>query len=178
MVNLIQNIIIWLFFAPGLLFCKDIQPWYLRVLLVVISPSTWMISMFALLVIVALNSPGGLFPEGEYNVEHRYKNTADISKVTRSYIPECDTIDAVFYRLGLEYDVCEQFRMKNKLSDKEKEKLSKECSESLSWMETDSTYEYNYVTNDQTKKTDIGYDYFRLTINKNDSLMTIHYGDY
>ena len=174
----IPNIIIWLFFAPALLFCNDIKPWYLKLIFILIAPSTYIVMFFAALLIVPIFVDIDI-PESDntFKIEHKYKNALDISEETRSYIPECDTVSAVYHDFWLDYNVCEKFRMKKQLSHKEKNILSEQCSRSQQWTETDSTYSYRCVRDAEKEKSD-GYDYFEVTINKNDSLLTVDYGEY
>ena len=172
MINLLQNIFIWLFFAPGLLLAKDIQPWYKRVFLVLIAPSTWMILMFLSMVTAILfTSPDDFFGY-PHNVYHKYKSAADISYVTQSYIPECDTLGAEFHPCGIDFDIQENFILKRGLTKQDKDSLTNLCEHSSQWSETDTTY--NYVGGDVRHD----YDYFHLEIDKRTGKLIINYGTY
>ena len=163
----------WMLFAPALLFAKEIKPW-LRVVLVFIAPSTYFVIAFLIILISSFYLSTNIGQQ--FAVGHKYKNAYDIAVVTRSYIPECDTLGAEFFDFGMDYEIEEKFRIKGGLTEMDRDILSKESVSSLQWIETDSTYVYDDRENISNGTSRQDYDIFEIEINKKNGIMTVKYG--
>ena len=166
-------ILTWLFFAPILVFYKNIQPWYVKLLLIVLSPFTVVLLFMLSVFFAVLKSP----VDSSYEIYHNFKNAEEIARITHSYIPPCDTISAIHYHYGMDYTVFEKFYLKHALTPNEIKLLKAECKKSKDWTETDSTFIYNDAENIFNQTTAHHYDFLSVTIPKKGKIMVMKYGD-
>ena len=174
MKNKIDIILTWIFMAPFLIFNKDIQPWYVKLLLIVLSPFSIVFFFFGALFFSVLSMP----LSSSYEIYHNFKNAEDIAEITHSYIPPFDTVSAIHYQYGVDYTAVEKYYLRKPLTNQEIKKLTAECKKSTDWTETDSTYVYDDGENILNQETDHHYDFLKVIIPKKGKIMRMEYGDY
>ena len=165
---------IWLFFTPFLLFSKCIRPWWLRIILILISPMTIILSFLCAVLMIFATAP----ENQRWASYHEFHNEDDISQMTYAPIPPCDTICAIYNDLGLDYDKKELFIMKHEMTSREKRLLRSTCATVEFWSETDSTFEFYRSDSILNTRSNHRYDYLTVSVPKKGQKMELHYGRY
>ena len=130
---------IWCFVAPTLLFEQLDMPWYYKILLVVLSPFTaFILFMLSLFFSIATAPTLMCFP-----TDHQLSGAEDISALTGSYIPPCDTIGAFYESVGIDGTAHENFYMQHPLTARELGKLQQACRKDSLWQENEKEFVYS-----------------------------------
>ena len=136
---------IWCFTAPALLFEKLDIPWYHKILLVVLSPFTaFILFMFSVFYSVVTTPTMMCFP-----VDHQLNGAEDISMLTNSYIPPCDTIGAFYQTVGIDGTGFENFYMQHPLTARELDRLHRACLKDSLWKETEKEFTYSRFSTEE-----------------------------
>ena len=140
-----QVIVLWCLVAPMLLFEKMDLPWYSRILLVILSPFTAGLLFFLSIFVSVLTTPTmTCFP-----VDHQLSGAEDISALTHSFIPPCDTIGAFYQTVGIDGTGFENFYMQHPLTAREREKLQQACRNDSLWEETEKEFTYSRFSTEE-----------------------------
>lgn len=172
--NLLNVFILWFFFSPSLLFKTDIRPWWMRVIMVVLSPITLIISTMLSFLFAIISSP----TFGSWETPHEFHNAEEIAYMTNAPIPAFDTICAIYKQLGLECETVEKFYFRKDLTEHENIQLRLACTNEDCWTETDSTFEYKCQDSIMNPRTKNHYDYLKITIPKEGRIMVMKHGSY
>ena len=136
---------IWFFVAPSLMFEKLNMPWYNKILLVVLSPFTAFILFMLSIFFSMVTAPTLMcFP-----TNHQLTGAEDISELTGSYIPPCDTIGAFYESVGIDGTDFENFYMQHPLTSSEAKKLRRACEKDSLWEENEKEYIYSRFSTEE-----------------------------